>query len=194
MPNPINLKTKKQIYAEQEKARKGKNGKQKKEGMATQNDEQNLPQILRWFAYEFDKHQKEPIWFIFSGLIALILFIIAIFSKNFIFALIIIIASFLIFIWAQKQPRKIKFALTPKGIKIKEDIYAYDHLKSFWIFYEPPDIKYLSVESKKLFMPRIMIPLGDENPNKVREFLLKYLPEEEQHESAIDTLGRRLKY
>ena len=82
----------------------------------------------------------------------------------------------------------------PKGLKIDENIYAFDHLKSFWIFYDPPEIKFLSIESKKIFMPRIIIPIADENPNKIREFLLKYLPEIEQRESLIDILARRLRY
>ena len=192
--NIINLKTKKQIYQEQKK----KTG-EKKEKPAPQIQEKTQPeqptiQSIQWSALEFIAHDKNPLWFIAGGIIAVIFLAFAICTKNFIFALIIILASFSIFIWAQKKPRKIMFSLTPKGLKIEENIYAFDSLKSFWIFYEPPEIKYLSVESKKIFMPRIIIPLNEENPNKIREFLIKYLPEEKQRESLIDILARRLRY
>jgi len=194
--NTINLKTKKQIYFEQQK----KTARKKKEKDAPQiqaeikAEQQPKPQNIQWSALEFIKHDKNPLWFITGGVIAAIFLIFAIWTKNFIFALIIVLAAFSIFIWTQKKPRKIVFSLTGKGLKIEDNFYAFDHLKSFWIFYEPPEIKYLSVESKKLFMPRIIIPIGEENPNKIREFLLKYLPEEKQHESLIDILARRLRY
>ena len=149
---------------------------------------------IEWRAQEFVKHPKDAAWFLAVGIVALIVAAFAIYSKNFIFALIIILSVFLIFIWSQKEPKKIKFAVAPKGIKIAEEIYNFENLKSFWIFYDPPDIKYLSIISKKLFMPKIIIPLGETNPNKVRELFLKYLPEEKQEESMIDVLGRYLRY
>lgn len=190
--NIINLKTRKQIYTEQQK--QARNKKEKKEQKTAQMPQQQAIQILQWSALEFIKHEKTPVWFIFGGIIAIVLIIIALWTKNFIFALIIILATFSVFIWAQKQPKKITFSLTPRGLKIQDTVYTFDNLKSFWIFYEPPEIKYLSIESKKLFMPRIVIPIDDENPNEIRKYLLKYLPEEEQHESLIDILARRLKY
>lgn len=193
--NTINLKTRKQIYFEQQK-KTGK-ARKEKEDMRVEpivQSEQPTPQNIQWSALEFVKHEKNPLWFIIGGIIAIIFLIFSIWTKNFIFAIIIILATFSIFIWAQKKPRKITFLLTPKGLKIDENLYAFDHLKSFWIFYDPPEIKFLSVESKKLFMPRIIIPIADENPNRIREFLLKYLPEVEQRESLIDILARRLRY
>jgi len=149
---------------------------------------------LEWSALEFIKYKKNPFWFIIGGLIALGLLIFALISRNFIFALLIILAAFSLYIWSQKEPRKIKFAITARGIMIEKNLYNFDNLKSFWLFYDPPEIKYLSLESKKLFMPYIKIPLGDEDPNKIRELLLKFLPEVKQEESLIDALARHLKF
>ena len=153
------------------------------------------PSLLEWSAPEFVKYRKNPEWFVVGGLTAFGFLLFALFTKNLIFALIIILASFSIFIWTQKEPQKVSFAITNKGILInKKNLLSFDGLKSFWIFNEPSEIKYISLESKKIFMPRIPIPLGERLPEEVRQLLSKFLPEQEQEESLIDALGKHLRY
>jgi len=149
---------------------------------------------IEWSAPEFEKQPKDPAWFLAGGFLAIILLIIAVFTKNFLFVVVIILASFSLFIWAQKQPKKIRFKITDKGIIIDKILYNYENLNSFWIFYEPPKVKHISVESKKFLMPKIIIPLAAQNPDKIRNLLLKHMPEKEHHESAIDVLGKYLRY
>ena len=149
---------------------------------------------LEWKTQEFQHYPKDQSWFIISALIAFGLIIWAAFSKNFLLILLIILGYFSIVVFALKKPRKIRLAITSKGIMIDESIYAYDNLKSFWIFYDPPEVSELSLRSKKTIMPFIKIPLGGENPVEVRKLLLKYLPERKQEESLIDNLARSLKY
>jgi len=48
------------------------------------------------------------------------------------------------------------------------------------------------MNSKKLFMPTILIPLGDTDPNIIREHLLKFLKEERHEESITQTISRLL--
>ncbi len=151
-------------------------------------------QPLEWSAPEFTKYQKDVIWFLIGGAIGLGLLIFSLLNKNFIFALIVILSAFSLYVWSQKEPRKIKFVINVKGIMIDNACYNFDNLKSFWIFYEPPEVKFLSLESKKTIMPHIKIPLGEIDPNKIRELLLKFLPEEKQEESLIDVLARNLKF
>ena len=184
MPHLLNLK--KQIKTEEKQEKKQE---EKEEIKSTDNFHS-----LEWSALEFIKYQKDFRWFIIGGLIALGFLIFALITKNFIFALLIILAAFSLYVWGQKEPRKIKFAITAKGVMIENTCRNFDDLKSFWIFYDPPEIKYLSLESKKLFMPYIKIPLGNEDPNRIREILLKFLPEVKQEESLIDALARQIKF
>jgi hypothetical protein len=71
---------------------------------------------------------------------------------------------------------------------------AFNNLKSFWIFNEPSEVKYISIESKKVFMPRIAIPLGEQPPEEIRRTISKFLPEKKQEESLIDALGKHFRY
>jgi len=149
---------------------------------------------LKWSAPEFTHYNKDKSWFIITGLIAGGLFLWALSTKNLLFALLIGLSYFSITVFALKKPREINLAITAKGIEIDKTFYEFDNLKSFWIFYEPPQIKELSLRSKKTIMPYIKIPLGEQNPVEVRQTLLKYLPERRHKESLIDNLARSLRF
>ena len=157
------------------------------------NDKSQLVDI-QWQAPEFEKHEKGPAWFIVLGISALIVFTIVLLMKNFIFAILIILAVFTVFVYALKEPRLITFKISGKGITIDDKIYSYEELKSFWIFYELPQIKELSIRSKKWLMPFIKIPIDEQNPTIIRSALVKFIPEQKQDQSLIDIVARNLRF
>ena len=159
------------------------------------------PTKLEWVAPEFIKYKRDKSWFILPGLAASALVVIAIILKNFLFTVGIIIAAFVVYIYAVKEPRKIKFSISGKGIQIDNRIFPFEDLRSFWIFYRPaspaggpPEIKELSVRSKKMFIPYIKLPLGNQNPAEIRKLLLRFIPERKHNESVVDTWARRLRF
>ncbi len=147
---------------------------------------------IEWITPEFEQHQKSKSWFITIGIISGILFLLAVFTKNILFALLIGLSYFTISTYAIKKPRNIKLAITPKGVKIEKTLYDFENLRSFWIFYNPPEIRELSLRSKKMIMPYIKIHLGEQNPVEVRKILIKYLPEKKHKESLIDNIVRQI--
>lgn len=149
------------------------------------------PKEIEWTAPEFPRHKKNKKWLGYFFLICLIFLIIAIFGKNFLFVIIIILAAFVLYVYSIKKPRKIKFVISQRGIQIDNKLYGFENLRSFWIFYNPPEIKILSLCSKRKFLPYLKIPLDKQDPVKIREFLIKFLPEKEHEESLVDTLTRK---
>ena len=103
-------------------------------------------------------------------------------------------AGFVILLYGAKKPRLVSFSITPRGIAIGKRLYPYNDLKSFWLHYDPPRKRELSLRSKKTLMPSIVLPLGQTDPNEVRTILTKFLKEEEQEESMIDTISDHLKF
>ncbi len=150
------------------------------------------PAQIEWTAPEFEKHEKSSLWFMVLGIVTLIFLIITIILKNYTFAIVILLLVFCVYLYTKKEPREINFSLSHRGVSIGDKLYAYNELKSFWIFYEPPRLKQLSLQSKKVFSPYIRVPLANQNPNQIRIFLLKYLPEIEQEESLIDILSDKI--
>jgi len=108
--------------------------------------------------------------------------------------LLIGLGYFSIVTYTLKKPREVRISITPRGVNTGYTLYEFDNLKSFWIFYDPPEVKELSLRSKKILMPYVKIPLGDKNPVKIREMLIQYLPEKKQEESLIESLARRFRY
>jgi hypothetical protein len=146
---------------------------------------------IEWTALEFKKYKKGKKWFVSSALFALAVIIAAILLKNLLLVIATILTVFVVYIYAKKEPRKIKFSISGNGVQIDQTVYKFEDLKSFWIFYEPPEVKEISLRSKKAFMPYIKIPLSDQNPAEVRGLLLKFLPEKQQRESIIDGWTRK---
>jgi hypothetical protein len=157
------------------------------------NDQSELINI-QWQAPEFEKYEKGPSWFIVLGISALIVFTIVILMKNFIFAILIVMMVFLIFLYALKEPHLVTFKISGKGIAVNDKIYSFEELKSFWIFYEPPETKELSVRSKKWLMPLIKIPLDKQDPTLIRSTMIKFIPEQKQEESAVDVIAKNLRF
>ncbi len=178
MPQVVDLRKTKKIKVETE-----------------QPENQNIaPTKIEWVAPEFIKYKKGKKWFITAGLIALTILIIAVLTKNFLLAVATIFASLAVYVYSLKEPREIKFSISGKGVQIDNQIHRFENLKSFWIFYDPPEVKELSIRSKKTFIPYIRIPLDDQNPAEIRKFLLRFLPERIHKESIIEILARKARF
>ena len=149
--------------------------------------------FLSWTTPEFAYHKKGPGWFIALALMAIVFFILALIMQNYIFALLILLASFLIYIQALKKPPEIKIAMSEEGITVRETLFPYRELNSFWLF-EEPEIRTLNLESKKLLRPRISIPLAQQNPGEIRQILIGFIPEKKQEETLTDMLARKIKF
>ena len=145
---------------------------------------------LSWQAPEYVYTKKSPDWYWAVGIVTMGIFVVAIIFDNFLFGAFVLLGGFTIALYGARPPRIITFTLSIEGIRIENRVYPYESLRSFWIFYRPPEIKELSIESQKMIMPQIKIPLGDTNPAEVRAYLVQFMPERQQEESLIDTAVR----
>lgn len=150
--------------------------------------------LIRWQAPEFDYSPKSASWYFWLFFATALFLAFAFYTRNYSFGLIILLSFLLILTWSRKTPRIIDFAITKRGIAIGKKLYRFSELESFWIFYEPPETKELSVKSKKKIMHYLKMPLEGENPVQIRKILIEYLPEVEQEESIFDSLARMAKF
>lgn len=147
---------------------------------------------FEWEAPEFEKTEKEKSWFIMPAIVAIIICIFAIIIDNYLFVLLIVLSFTTFYMYANKSPRIIKFRIDEKGIEVDGRLHEYQDLRSFWLFYNPPIEKTLSIRSKKTFFPYIKIPTGNENPAEIRKYILKFMPEKRHQESIIAIWMKRI--
>ena len=149
---------------------------------------------LEWNMAEFQKPKRTTSWYFVMIAIAGFLIIYSIFTANFLFALIVIIAVFILLLKIFEQPRKLKIQIADSGIIIGNQYIRYEQINSFWLIYDPPIVKKLFFSLKTL-MPDISIDLDDVNPVAIRKRLLKYLDEdlEKEYQTIDDQLETILK-
>jgi uncharacterized membrane protein YdbT with pleckstrin-like domain len=147
------------------------------------NDQLDFGKVFfNWKFSEFTQHQRNRSWYVWGGIIVGALLIFSVFTFNFLFGLIIIMTSLTVLLFA-RSTNEIDFMITEDGVVVNEKLYEYKSLKNFFIIYEPPQIKTLYFEPKNIFIPRIPVDLQDQNPVKIREVLLNYLPEDLEREN-----------
>ena len=151
--------------------------------------------LFFWEFLEFEKHKKGLVWYLGLIIVGGALLVYSVVTFNFLFALIIVLIAFIIFIHSFREPQKIKFGITEDGIKLGEKFFPFKELSKFWIIYDPPKVKTLYIDFKSVIKPTLSVPFLDQDPISIRKALLNYLEEdlEREEEDASDALGKFLK-
>jgi uncharacterized membrane protein len=155
-------------------------------------EEHSEDTLLHWLAPEFETYEKSNRWYLIASLIIAAIVIYAIITNSLIMAITFILIGVVGYIYLQKEPRILDFSITHDGIVVGREIYDFDNIKSFWIFYEPQQIKVISLHMKGKFLPYVHIPIHDQDPVQIRAALLKFIPEMKQELTAVDAIERLL--
>lgn len=157
----------------------------------------NIEQVnINWEIDEFVKHQRSKRWYIIASVVTLILIIWAIFDKNYLFALIIILFSALIVFYDGESPKKIKIELKYNGISVGKKFYKFESISKFYIIYKPEEnIKRIYFEFRNPINNRLALPLENKNPIVIRNYLLQYIKEDldKENEPLSEGLSKILK-
>lgn len=143
---------------------------------------------FEWEILEYEHYEKSPNWFWAVGIGGFVLIVIAILTKNFLLAILILLAGFTLILHGVKPPEKITITVSRHGVKIRHLLYPFKTLRSFWIHDHLPTKK-ITLRSEKAFMPHLHLPLPDDfDYETIRVFLLERLPEEHHEPTLIDAL------
>lgn len=152
-------------------------------------------QTISWQAREFAEYRKSAGWYVGFTILSVLLMTFAVFSKSplTIIAFAVMIAS--VFLFTRQKARFVTCSITPIGISVGKVVYPYKNIKTFWLFYNPPEIKTLNFETTAYLNNTVTVELGDQDPVAVKLLLNKYLVEDlEREESFSDVLARKTKF
>jgi hypothetical protein len=109
--------------------------------------------------------------------------------NNIIFAILIIVASFTLMLFASKKPNEVEVDIDDMGVRVGKTMYPYRNLDSFWVETRENNDRIL-IKSKKVFMPLLIIFIEEDqvHPTDVRNLLKNHLPEEEHTEPFLEKL------
>lgn len=152
---------------------------------------------LKWVAHEYRHTEKSADWYWTLGIVSISVAVAAIIFGNVLFAVLVLIATFVSGMYAARRPDEIEIEITGRGIRAGSTLFPFRHLQSFWLEDEDPtdDIPpRLLVKSSKLIMPLLIFQLSEEvHPDEVRLLLLPRIKEEHLEEplghQIMDALG-----
>ena len=122
-----------------------------------------------WEAHEYTFQEKSSDWYWAVGIVAISIAVISIIFGNVLLALLILLGSFSLSLFAAKHPVYVRFEINKTGVLIDRTLYPYGTLESFWV----EDNRHLDLESKlflksqRLAMPIIAVPLEGADPEKL---------------------------
>jgi hypothetical protein len=142
---------------------------------------------IEWDAHEYEHKERSSDWYWAVGIVAVSGAIASIIFGNIIFAVLLLLSVFSLTLHINRPPETTHIILDEQGVQYKNTLFPYDTLHSFWVDEEHSHPKII-LRSKKTFMPLIIVPLGDAQGDRVRNVLLKELPEEFQSLSIVEKI------
>jgi hypothetical protein len=148
---------------------------------------------LEWTALEYEEKERGKDWFWALGIIIVASSVASFIYGNFFFGLLLIIGGILLGSFAIKKPDLVFYELNEKGLKIRNRLFPYENIKSFWVKKESGKPT-LFIKSERLFMPIISMPIKQNLMEEIQNLMLSndVLEEEmKEHvsEKIMDSLG-----
>ncbi len=159
--------------------------------------QENIYKVLdRWEFPEYIKYKKTKKWWFLFVFLNIIFVIGGFLTDNITTVILILLIIDIILLFREfDEPDNIEIIIYSNGVYIDKKLYEWKDIDSFWIVYNPPDIKKLYFSFKNKFKAPFYVPLENKNPLKIRKILGDYIKEdlEQEDELTIDSLGRILK-
>ena len=146
---------------------------------------------IEWTAPEHPRFEFGAAWFLGAGTITVLLAIIAVFAKNYLFIVFLALAFGVVLMYSRREPRELRFRLDNQGLQIGSRLRSLNEFSSFWIF-ENAERSELSFETRQRLSPYMRVPLSNADPEAIRALLAGFLPEKEHPQFAIDIIARRM--
>lgn len=152
---------------------------------------------LAWSVLEYEEKERSSDWFWALGIIVVSSSVTAVIYGSYFFAALLILSGVLLGFFAVKKPDVIPYELNRDGLKIRNRLYPYENIKSFWVQADPTgetNVKpILFIKSERLFMPVMAIPIDNSLAEDIH-FILdsKNVTEEEMKEHPSHTIMESL--
>ncbi len=160
---------------------------------------ENSDEKLVWSALEYEDRERSPDWFWALGIIVVTSSVAAIIFENYFFATLLILSGLLLGFFAIKKPDIILYELNADGLKIRNRLYPYQNIKSFWIQIDIrgetglPAVEGLKpilfIHSERAFMPILSVPIAETIAEDIYSIMLaKNIAEVEMKEHASEKI------
>ena len=144
--------------------------------------------FFEWDGTEYSFEQKGADWYWALGLIVVAVVVACILFGNILLALVTIAGATTLALVAARPPGTHHFAIRDDGVAIDETLYRYEDMLTFSVleYADPNWPPSLSIKTKHLLAPHLLIPINDHDPLAIYEFFSAHVEEGRHEDSLID--------
>jgi len=150
--------------------------------------------ILAWVAHETIQHERGTVWKVLMSVIVISTVVWGVMNNAWTLSLAVAAVAIVHYLAHLERPQEVEIKISEIGIKVGKRKYPYSRIRAFWLIYEPPFTSTLNIRVEGDFFGEISIQLGEQSPSKVRETLMRHIPElEGQSEKFSDIILKLFK-
>ena len=142
---------------------------------------------IKWKAPEFEYREKNSSWYLLAALIGASIVIIALWQRNLLLAVFMVIATIMVIYWGKQKPRVISYALTTDHFIIDDAAYDLEDFSEFYV-----DNHILVFKNKKRLDGYTKAFINSDQKNEIREQLEQVLPDFDYEESFSEVVSRKI--
>lgn len=148
--------------------------------------------VFSWEAPEYIHHEKGWLWLVIVGGLWAVLILYALYSEAWTFAVALLIFGGVYAVLYHEKPKKVQVKISRMGIKFGNAAIPFSRMKAFWVHYEPPFAKNLKIRTHNYLYPDYAIPLENQNPAEIREYLASQIHELQGMDESLSEIFIRL--
>lgn len=134
----------------------------------------------------FKRRDRE--YFVNIAAIVFLLSVILVFAREFVLIGAVLSIVFLIYVLSTVAPEEVKHRVTSLGIESAGHFYRWEELVDFWFEEQWGQVQLIV---RAYLTPRLIILIGNQDKNKLREYITQHIPFREQPErSWVDNAAR----
>src|SRR3989338_7508400 len=137
--------------------------------------EKEVKDLMSWSSPSRVFRKRDKSWFTNVSILVLVLIVIILFVREFIPISVVLAIAFVYYVLATVPPDDVEHKITTQGITSSHHSYLWNELVDFW-FTAKHDQKVLNVGTKLRYPGRLIMLLGSEDLEKVKDTLVNYLP------------------
>jgi hypothetical protein len=142
---------------------------------------------LTWRTQEYLHREKTADWYWIVGIVTISIALIAIILNNVIFAILIIVSSITLSLFASRPPEIVEVSLNKHEIKYGIHTYPYKTIESYWVETRDNHNRIL-LKTQRRFSPLVVIFIDEVEPEMVENYLSHHIQEKELSEPLLEKL------
>lgn len=153
---------------------------------------QKSARVFSWETPEHENRPKPKGWTATVIALAAVFVIFGIITENPLFAVIVVLAAFLVIVYGKRPAEILAVRVADDGIAVNGKFHSWDAFGSFWVLVEPDGRRELRLRGSSWLFPLLTVPLGTQEPETLRRFVAEHLPEREDRPSLAEVIAERL--